>query len=192
MPTRKKLTRRKKKANRKVRAALRTRASEGAARLGCSNPLTFAMQRQQQTQWCWAAVSISVNRFYRSASGWTQCKVVDKALGQQSCCSNGGTPRCNQPWYLDRALNIVANLRSWKAGKATFAKVQAEVNACQPLCLRIGWNGGGGHFVAVYGYSGSSLNVADPWYGNSVQSYSTFPGSYNGGGAWTHDYYTKP
>jgi hypothetical protein len=158
----------------------------------CSNPLAFVMQHQQQTQWCWAAVAVSVNLYYHPGSGWTQCKLANTALGQATCCVNGATPACNQPWYLDKALQIVGDLASWNAGKAALAAVKSEINGCRPFCLRIGWNGGGGHFVAIYGHSGSNINIGDPWYGNSIQNYPSFPGTYHGGGTWTHDYYTRP
>lgn len=157
----------------------------------CSNPLAFTMQHQQQTQWCWAAVAVSVNLYYQSGSGWTQCKLANNALGQTTCCADGGSTQCNQPWYLDAALGIVGNLDSWNSGKATLTAVKTEINGCRPFCLRIGWTGGGGHFVAIYGHSGNNLNIGDPWYGNSIQSYAVFPGGYHGGGTWTHDYYTQ-
>jgi hypothetical protein len=34
--------------------------------------ISFAMQTQQQTQWCWAAVAVSVARYYTPWTGWTQ------------------------------------------------------------------------------------------------------------------------
>jgi hypothetical protein len=160
-------------------------------RLGCGNPLAFTMQHQSQTQWCWSAVAVSINLYYHAGSGWTQCTLVNNALGQTTCCVSGGSSACNQPWYLDRALSIVGNLNSAGPGKASFASVQGEINGCRPLGLRIGWTGGGGHFVAIYGYAGTNINIGDPWYGNSVQPYSSFPTAYNGGGTWTHNYYTK-
>jgi hypothetical protein len=160
--------------------------------LGCGNPLTFTMQHQQQTQWCWAATAVSVNLYYHPASGWVQCALANSALGQTTCCANGSSSSCNKAWYLDRALKIVGNLNTWSTGKAGFPSVQTEIGNCRPLCLRIGWNGGGGHCVAIYGYAGTNINIGDPWYGNSVIGYAPFPGGYHGGGTWTHSYFTKP
>jgi hypothetical protein len=91
-------------------------------------------------------------------------------------------------------LQIVGNLNAWSPGKAGFPIVRNEINGCRPLCLRIGWNGGGGHFVTVYGYTAvpvQRINIADPWYGNSVVRYQPFPSSYQGGGTWTDSYTTK-
>jgi len=158
---------------------------------GCSNPLRFTMQQQEQTQWCWAAVSTSVNLYYHPASGQTQCALTNVAMNQTTCCQNGSTVQCNQPWFLDQALQIVGNLNAWSAGKAALATVKNEIRACRPFCLRIGWNGGGGHFVTVYGFALQRINIADPWYGNSVVPYGPFPSTYQGGGTWTDNYTTK-
>jgi ABC-type bacteriocin/lantibiotic exporter with double-glycine peptidase domain len=112
-------------------------------------------------------------------------------MGQTTCCQDGSTPQCNQPWFLDLALQIVGNLDGISAGKATMTKIRNQILQCRPLCLRIGWNGGGGHFVAVYGYSNKRLNIGDPWYGNSVVNYEQFPDTYQGGGAWTDSFTTE-
>ncbi len=160
-------------------------------RKACGNPLGFTRQQQQQTQWCWAAVSVSVNLYYHPTSGRTQCAVVNAALNQTTCCQNGSTAQCNQPWFLDQALQIVGNLNAVTSGKATLSTVRAEIDSCRPICMRIGWNGGGGHFVTVFGYSGTNINIADPWFGTSIVSHTTFPVGYNGGGTWTHNYTTR-
>ena len=160
----------------------------------CTNPIAFTMQPQQQTQWCWAAVSVSVNLYYHPGSGQTQCAVANVAMNQTTCCQDGASAQCNQPWFLDQALQIVNNLNAWSPGKASFFTVGTEINACRPFCLRIAWNGGGGHFVTLYGYTMTPvqrINIADPWYGNSVSRYSLFPGNYQGGGTWTDNYKTK-
>jgi hypothetical protein len=157
----------------------------------CGNPLGFTMQHQEQTEWCWAAVSASVNLYFHPTSGQTQCAVANAAMGQSTCCQDGSTPQCNQPWFLDQVLQIVGDLKAWSAGKAALPTVKREIDRCRPFCLRIAWNGGGGHFVAVYGYSNKRLNIGDPWYGNSVVTYGLFPDTYQGGGSWTDNYTTK-
>jgi hypothetical protein len=157
--------------------------------------LAFTMRMQLQTQWCWAANSVSVSLFYDSASGWTQCSVVNAELGQSTCCQNGSTAQCNQPWYLDRALTRTGNLASWSGGTATIAQIRAEIRGDRPLGARIGWSGGGGHFVMIAGYRSCDpdefIDVRDPIFGSSDIARSTFASSYQGTGSWTHTYYTE-
>jgi len=174
---------------------------------GTSRCTGLAVEPQQQTQWCWAAVSKSVSQFYDSTSGWTQCAIANAELSQTGCCIDGSTPACNQPWYLDRALTRVGCLQSMSAGTLPFAMVQSLLNYDTPPCARQGWAGGGGHFVAIVCWfrfqsglmSGSSaatasqrLQISDPWYGDSIVDYSTFVSGYQGTGTWTHSYLTKP
>jgi len=74
--------------------SLKLKSLAGGAPM-CGNPLRFTMQPQQQTQWCWAAVSVSINLFYHPASGRTQCAVANTAMGQTTCCQDGSSAQCN-------------------------------------------------------------------------------------------------
>jgi hypothetical protein len=155
----------------------------------------FVMQTQLQTQWCWAACSASVSTFFDGASTWTQCGIVNAELGQSTCCQDGSTAQCNQPWYLDLALQRTGNLASWAAGTVTLAQVRSEVRRRRPVGARIGWSGGGGHFVMIAGYrcrDGGWLDIRDPIFGASDVPLAIFTSSYQGTGSWTHTYYTEP
>jgi hypothetical protein len=156
--------------------------------------LTFAMQAQLQSQWCWAANSTSVSHYYDSASPWTQCSVVNAELNQATCCVDGSTSQCNQPWYLDLALTRTGNLASFAGGTATLAQIQTEILKGRPVGARIGWSGGGGHFVMIAGYRCDAVgyfDIRDPIYGSSDVAVATFTTSYQGSGSWTHTYYTE-
>ena len=162
----------------------------GGARTG---GLAFVLEQQQEAYWCWAAVATSIAMYYGAGSAWTQCALANAELGQTTCCEDGGTGECNVPWYLDRALERVAHLRSVSMSKAAWAEVTREIDAARPICARIGWSGGGGHFVVVGGYDSAAgmIDVKDPFYGDSSVAHGTFPGSYLGGGSWTHSYTTQ-
>jgi len=155
--------------------------------------LDFMMQHQQQTNWCWAAVSTSVALFYDPASTWTQCLVANGELGRTDCCGTGASGPCNVYGYLDTSLSRVGHLDHWAGGTATFAAVEGEVDGGRPLCLRTAWSGGGAHFLAIIGYRilQNMLAVDDPFYGKSDVSYTTFLTAYQGSGSWTHTYYTE-
>jgi hypothetical protein len=168
-----------------------TSAPIGGA-LPVSQLLRMTVQHQLQTQWCWAAVTTSVATYFRNRQ-WTQCRMVNDRLGQRVCCTDGASTVCNRPWYLDRALERVGNLEDFTSGPLSLADVRADIDEGRPICVRIGWSGGGGHFVAIAGYSEAGvLDIQDPWFGRSAVGYLAFRTRYRGTGRWTHTYRTKP
>jgi len=154
--------------------------------------LSFLMQHQQQDQWCWSATSVSVNLFFQRSGKWQQCTLVNNAFKQSTCCNDGSSSKCNQQWLLDKALKIVGNFSAARSRRAQFNEVTQQIDSSRPLCLRIQWSTGGGHFVAIYGYSGTVVNIGDPWWGDSVMDFQSFPSKYQTGGDWTHSYWVVP
>ena len=163
------------------------------------NSLNLSMEHQQQTNWCWAAVSFSVNRHF-GGTAWSQCRIAGKELKKTKCCKDPLDPSdpqmdCNKTWFLQKALTRVGNLLKFTGKRKSFADVKSEIDNGVPLGCRIGWTFGGGHFVAVDGYLEQDgiedVDVCDPWSGDSTLSYSTFATNYDGKGIWTHSYTTK-
>lgn len=163
--------------------------------------ITFAMESQQQTNWCWAAVAVSVATFYGttqpSSSPWTQCALANAELNQTACCANGASASCNKYWTLDTSLTQVGHLAAPTiVGTIPPADVEVEMAGNRPVGARIGWYGGGAHFVVISGYDDSSgtaaVDVEDPYYGPSVLlDFNTFSTAYqSGAGQWTHTYLT--
>ena len=156
--------------------------------------LPFNMEAQTQSNWCWAATSTSVSKFYSVFSPWTQCKVAVGELNL-SCCSWPTPSTCNVPWYLDKALTRTQNYVSVQSGTISWEGVKQELENGLVIGARIGWNGGGGHFVAIHGVSKTGnvkyLHIDDPIYRKSVITYSQFATNYQGSGTWTHTYFTK-
>ena len=161
-----------------------------------SRQLAFSMQAQTQSNWCWAANATSVSHFYWWFwNSWTQCRVANAELAHSDCCNSSVPSACNVPWYLDRALTRTDNFVSITAGQVGFAQVRAEIDAGRPVGVRIGWSGGGGHFMVIYGYSLVGrleyLDIDDPIYGKSHLTAADFSSNYQGSGSWTHTYLTK-
>jgi hypothetical protein len=157
--------------------------------------LAFVMQHQQQTEWCWAALTASVSCYYNGSSSWTQCRLVNAELNQAGCCVHGGSSQCNNPWYPEQSLTRTGNLDRMDGAAASFDQVDTEIDAGRPLGVRIAWAGGGGHAVAVAGYlqgtGGNHLAIADPWYGASDVLEDTFRMAYQGTGSWNATYVTR-
>ena len=152
----------------------------------------LVVQDQLHSNWCWAACSTSVSRMFDPASRWTQCKVADAELGGRGCCEDGS--RCDEPWYLNRALARTGNLARYESRTVSIAKLRSQIDAGRPVGARIGWAGGGGHFVMISGCLDDAtgiLEVRDPKYGVSQISIASFASSYQGTGSWTHTYFTE-
>jgi hypothetical protein len=156
-----------------------------------STMLAFTMETQQETEWCWAATTASVSKFYSAGSAWSQCAIASSCL-DQSCCT--APMPCNLPYYLESALRTTGNLASDSANSDTFSNVQSEISNDSPVCCHISWAGpeGGGHFVAIYGYDAATqdLDIGDPYYGRSTIPYSVFVSKYQGSGTWDYTYKT--
>lgn len=163
---------------------------------GQGRTLPFNMEKQKQSQWCWAAVAVSVARFFQASSAFTQCRVANAELGTNVCCANPAA--CNFDHTLETALAQVGHFRDVAHEPLPFSDVQGEINAARPLGCRIGWFGGGGHFVILHGASVASAGgtvkrwvaVADPLFGPSDYQLINFTGAYHQGeGEWTHSYF---
>ena len=157
--------------------------------------LNYSRQQQAQQNWCWAAVSASIWTYYGRPPAWTQCDIVNAELGQSTCCANGSSTACDQPWYLDKALTRVGCYQGPGVAPLPLMDCQSEIcNSKRPVGVRIQWAGGGGHFVVLTGIGAESsplLVVEDPWYGTSFVTHAVLSSSYKGLGSWSHTYFTK-
>jgi papain like cysteine protease AvrRpt2 len=158
--------------------------------------LPFNIQAQTQSNWCWAATATSVSHFYSFLSPWTQCKVASAELAKE-CCTTPVPGACNVPWYLDKALTRTNNFFNMQSGTAPWNTVKSELEKGLVVGARVGWNGGGGHFMVLHGVSASIfsttkfLHIDDPIYAKSTLTYDQFATNYQGSGTWTHTYFTK-
>lgn len=175
-------------ANGVIRTTFKSTTASSAA---WSNwALAFPIQKQEQTNWCWAGCSTATAHFFDPASSWSQCKVANAELGQTACCTNPGP--CNVYGYLNQALNIVGHFQGMASTTEPDATITAQVNAGLPLGVRVQWSGGGAHFIMVVGGGPNDMVlVKDPIYGMSYIPYNTLATSYQGSGTWTHSYFTK-
>ncbi|HXB75751.1 MAG TPA: C39 family peptidase [Candidatus Acidoferrales bacterium] len=143
--------------------------------------LSLKVQRQEKSEWCWAAVSVSVDRFFRPDSTHSQCEIAGSALNLPCC--KGGQPAqsdsCNAPHALHPVLGRFHLLAADPIVKPlSFDRVRTEIDAGRPVCVLIKWldNQGQvtdrGHFIALSGYRVTPalkqfVSVTDPWFGSS-------------------------
>lgn len=157
--------------------------------------LDTEIPQQEQTQWCWAATSLGTHQYYQRTDTTTQCQAVNLILGVANACTSPTDAAINQPWFLDQALSAFGNLRApIVSGTLNFTGLRAEIDGGTPLGTRIGWSGGGGHFMVIEGYRNTitkMLTIHDPIFGQSDMTYTAYATNYQGSGTWTHSYQTK-
>jgi hypothetical protein len=171
----------------------------------------FNMQTQDETEWCWAAVAVSINAYLDPPAGdggptWTQPSLATQVLAQELQwnpavdCSADPSEECDRPAGLNDALSITGNLMpdGYRSNCfLDFASLQSWMDQQLPVGARILWPGGGAHFIALSGYqvfaSGEQkVVVQDPLYGPSVQDYSSLRGQYICHGSWNDTYLVTP
>src|ERR1051325_4348522 len=108
------------------------------------------IQPQEMEQWCWASVSVGVEHYMRPSSHLSQCELAQQVL-HHNCCQD--RPPCNESARLQDVLSLLGRLRKIVERRRRFGGMRAEIDAARPVCARIGWEGGGGHFVVIDGYT---------------------------------------
>ena len=161
--------------------------------------LSFDIEQSQRTNWCWAAVAVSVSHFYSPTSSWNQCKLANQVLGTK-CCGNSNPDVCNRQRPLRPPLEIVGHFGTRIVGEIEPLRLQSEIDGNRPVACRIEWywSGGRGHFVVLNGYHHRSngqwwVRVRDPSTTRRSYPIRKFATAYrDGAGKWTHTYTTKP
>lgn len=157
------------------------------------------MQKQEQSEWCWAAVALSIEKYFNSKSTLTQSEIARKVLEKTTPGLNfSDVASYNVPAKLSDALRAIGRLRGNPAGRVRFDEISGEIDARRPVCARIQWNGGSSHFVVFAGYevlrSGARhAIVADPRFPDSMVDFDEFQDSYHGDGKWVETFFvTNP
>jgi len=167
--------------------------------------INFAMETQDQSNWCWAAVASSVERYYAPQSKWCQCRFAS-AMAKKTklrvadcgtCKKAKRLPKtCNQPWYLHRALKLVGRLAGKPKHKPiSFSQIRKQIKKRRPVCLMIRWGAGpDAHFVVISGCQETSsgkqyVDIEDPFAGSSTWLYDEFRSNYQyAKGSWVATY----
>ena len=142
--------------------------------------LPITVQKQEQSNWCWIACSVSVHNYFNPAQPGSQCQLASMMMNQP-CCANPGP--CNVPGSPSNALQLMNNLsRVLAINNLSFPDVQTEINYGNPIIL--GYTPGSvqqGHAIVLCGYDKSNGNVyvLDPETGPAVGPFSSIIFAYS-------------
>jgi hypothetical protein len=127
---------------------------------------SFPMEHQQQNDWCWNAVAVSMAHYFAPDSKLTQDELAAQLL--HIPLKQAATPLADQPDWLQSALAHLDLLGAFIPRQLSFSEIQQQLVQKLPVCAHIVWNeGGGSHYVVISGYhvppsGGPQLYVSDP------------------------------
>jgi hypothetical protein len=164
------------------------------------------MERQQQMDWCWAAVAVAVYQFMNAGGtkDITQGSLASQVLAFEGQIAQGTNCQespglCDFSAALDDALNETGDLLakgSLVRQYLYFNSLTGWIDQHTPVAARILWFGCGAHFIVLYGYRTFDTGeqfvfVHDPLYGPSFQTYDGLVNYYPPGGVWQDTYLVK-
>lgn len=138
----------------------------------------FRVQRQQQSEWCWAAVTSSMMEFLTPERAASQTEVVAHTLHKTSAQS---AEELNRPEDITKAAQTMGLDEGTRYGNVSRDTMCWLVNAGTPVPIQINWrnharkNGslGSGHYLVVNAIGNDAkgatpVEVEDPWVGQKL------------------------
>jgi hypothetical protein len=148
----------------------------GAPAAGASNSVAgLQMTCQEEDQWCWAAVSQTVEQW--KGNTLSQSEIASAHVGpgavplacihplstgdSGAVCAGCKGKGCGDPHSLGVVLTERGRLPVNGAVQAppAFSDVVDAIDGLKPCPVRIDWGGNNGHFICVIGYSVDSSGV---------------------------------
>ncbi len=121
--------------------------------------MAFTMEHQEKQEWCWNAVTVSVEHYFDPHSPLNQEDLAKKELGGPF----------NKPFFIQDALQNLHLLNGTTEASLSFADVKKQLDQNLPVCAHIQWAGSDlSHYVLITGYKvqpgGPNLvYVSDPY-----------------------------
>ncbi|MBN8734124.1 MAG: hypothetical protein J0L64_26540 [Acidobacteria bacterium] len=162
--------------------------------------MSYPLESQLQTYWCWAAVAASVRAYFQPGSAVSQCQVASNTLDTyhpdfkdsgHDCCQDPGP--CNIPYYLDLALTTLGHLNVVHPFPLSWNDVRFFIKRSDPVCALLE-SAASGHYVVISNCFRAASGVeyllvddpGDRFLGAVQVRYETFLWDYQGNGyQWT-------
>jgi hypothetical protein len=150
----------------------------------------FGVQRQQHTEWCWAAVTSSLIQFMIPDRPASQRQVVTHTIKKAPAQS---LKDLNKPWDITDAAKHMGLADSTRYGNVSRDTMREMVNEGLPIPIQINWrnnarkNGalGNGHYVVVNSIGEEAkgqtlIQIEDPLVGKLSLTWDELKNDYPG------------
>lgn len=126
----------------------------------------FLLAQQTQSNWCWAAVGIALQLFFRTGEHDGQCELAQAVLRPQaSCCEHPSDPACNRVARMSELLAVIGVRRRSEPRQPTtpiaFDTIAEDLSTRLPIvCLMTHRPTGTTHFMVLVG---ADLRDGEQW-----------------------------
>ncbi|MGQ7853392.1 papain-like cysteine protease family protein [Pedobacter sp. WC2501] len=156
--------------------------------------ITFNIDKQLKSNWCWAAAAESIARYYGKTEFQDQVQLAWRVLGKECKCAGVSCSICNIPQFIGEVLEI-AGLQK-KAIPEAVSKDQLieELINQRPVIAVIKWNNSAtGHLIVVSAVNcDQHFTVWDSRQPQmSILSYQDLLNNYQGKSTWVNTFFTK-
>jgi hypothetical protein len=169
-----------------------------SAAAGGGRTLPVEIPHQEADWWCWCAVAVGVDAYYREGAPMVQCEAAARVLRNPDACLDRDSDAVNCMVGLEEALAEFGNFARM-AGPASFKEMKDEIDAGRPVGVRVEFTDFAiGHFLVVRGYDDAdrTLVIDDPFEKDGAGDVQTIPhatlvSGYKSASVWTDTYFTK-
>lgn len=158
--------------------------------------LTIDVPHQDQTLWCWCAVTVGVSSFFDKKFALTQCQTAAQVLTIADACMRQTDADVNRLFDLRLALSTFGHVERVLDEPLSFEEVEQEIQAQRPVGVQMLFQDSGRmHFTIIRGCrrveGDRILVIDDPQFDESESSYERFKNFYRGDGEWQRSYITR-
>jgi len=158
------------------------------------------LEHQHNSQWCWAAVTQGVSRYFGDTAA-TQESIVSQTLSRPECGATPAPTTCNIPFPLEFALETMGHLDG-QTGVLSFDEVRQQIDTlARPVAICILFSGPLGqtnHYCLIKGCAvigdAPHVTVLDPSPVSGRESHVPYDDLCSGltlGGPWTQSFTVK-
>jgi len=128
--------------------------------------ISVTRREQQETNWCWAAVSQMIGAHYYGLL--TQRQIVINVLGAEY---NRGASDAQVRQAIAFAINNKYNVTT--RNSLSYEKIQKYISTSKLMGIKMVWNSGGAHALVLSGYSADGkVTLVDPAANAGIERYS--------------------
>lgn len=143
-----------------------------------ASTLNVTRYQQEKSNWCWAATARMIGKYVANTS-LSQTQIVTYVKG--SAVNSGGSDS-----EVNKAITIATGNRAHTTYTPTifaYSEFSKRIGSGRPVGIKMSWNSGGAHALAVSGALDSSQNIriVDPAVGCSSLIWRSYSGLVNGG-----------